>query len=354
MARSSRVTLIDHQLDRSHSSGHDSFMSASDAAPLPRLGEVFFDVRGNSRSMRLSWYADTDVAVFSIWQGGKCTGTFRLPMGDLNRMIEILQRGPERRHGRGAAVGGVGEHGVGDQRGAGYGDSGYDADYNADYKGEYDADYTVAHNAGAHKGPVSEADYESGTYSPGGAHGPGEYGTGEYGGGQYGTADYGGGEYDAGEYGGADYRSGGYVPGEYAAGDYGSGDYGRGEHSSRDFGPGDHGQPRHRDGAASTRGNGAERYGRADSGRPDFEQAQHAPRPAYRHDGDRYQADVTGQRSVPAGEAGYGQQRYEPHYLRPQPDSEPGYLDDPDYRLPADPAARSRHSMGRHSGGQPP
>src|SRR6185437_14525077 len=55
-------------------------MSASDAAPLPRLGEVFFDVRGSSRSMRLSWYADTGIAVFSIWQGGTCTGTFRLAM----------------------------------------------------------------------------------------------------------------------------------------------------------------------------------------------------------------------------------------------------------------------------------
>jgi hypothetical protein len=72
-------------------------MSASDAAPLPRLGEVFFDVRGESRSMRLSWYADTGVAVFSIWQGGTCTGTFRLPIADLPRMVEALQRGP---HGR--------------------------------------------------------------------------------------------------------------------------------------------------------------------------------------------------------------------------------------------------------------
>jgi hypothetical protein len=79
-------------------------MSASDAAPLPRLGEVFFDVRGSSRSMRLSWYADTGVAVFSIWQGGMCTGTFRLPISDLPRMIEILQRGPRggARSGHGA------------------------------------------------------------------------------------------------------------------------------------------------------------------------------------------------------------------------------------------------------------
>jgi hypothetical protein len=70
-------------------------MSASDAAPLPRLGEVYFDVRGESRSMRLSWYADTGVAVFSIWQGGTCTGTFRLPIADLPRMVEALQRGPD-------------------------------------------------------------------------------------------------------------------------------------------------------------------------------------------------------------------------------------------------------------------
>jgi hypothetical protein len=69
-------------------------MSASDAAPLPRLGEVYFDVRGESRSMRLSWYADTGVAVFSIWQGGTCTGTFRLPIADLPRMVDALQRGP--------------------------------------------------------------------------------------------------------------------------------------------------------------------------------------------------------------------------------------------------------------------
>src|ERR1700726_4876270 len=78
-------------------------MSASDAAPLPRLGEVFFDVRGSSRSMRLSWYSDTGVAVFSIWQGGTCTGTFRLPMDDLPRMVDALQRGP-----RGTALPGAG------------------------------------------------------------------------------------------------------------------------------------------------------------------------------------------------------------------------------------------------------
>ena len=68
-------------------------MPGSDPAPLPRLGEVFFDVRGESRSMRLSWYANTGVAVFSIWQGGTCTGTFRLPIDDLTRLVDSLRRG---------------------------------------------------------------------------------------------------------------------------------------------------------------------------------------------------------------------------------------------------------------------
>src|SRR6516225_10076916 len=111
-------------------------MSASDAAPLPRLGEVYFDVRGESRSMRLSWYADTGVAVFSIWQGGTCTGTFRLPIADLPRMVEALQRGP---HGeaRGSrdARGPAEQHGRADQRGRQQREPGPEPD--TGYSGEY-------------------------------------------------------------------------------------------------------------------------------------------------------------------------------------------------------------------------
>src|ERR1700752_1066982 len=100
-------------------------MSASDAAPLPALGEVFFDVRGNSRSMRLSWYADTGIAVFSIWQGGRCTGTFRLPMDDLARMTYILKRGPQRlRAGRQPYYNGAYDSAAYDS--AGYDEAGYE------------------------------------------------------------------------------------------------------------------------------------------------------------------------------------------------------------------------------------
>jgi hypothetical protein len=72
-------------------------MSEPDAVPLPREGEVFFDVRGESRTMRLSWYADSSVAVFSIWQGNRCAGTFRLPFVDLARMVDTLRAGPPSR-----------------------------------------------------------------------------------------------------------------------------------------------------------------------------------------------------------------------------------------------------------------
>jgi hypothetical protein len=348
-------------------------MSASDAAPLPRLGEVFFDVRGNSRSMRLSWYADTDVAVFSIWQGGVCTGTFRLPMGDLSRMIEILQRGPDKRHERGSGRGptvrrvrergisehgvsehgvsehGAGEHGAGQQGDHGYADSGYDPDYEADYNGQYDADYTVA-NASAHNGPASEADYRSGTHGPAsaGEYGGGEYRSGEYRSGDYIPADYGPGEHGSGDYGSGDYGSGDYGSGDYGSGDYGSGDYI--EPSYEDAGYRDGGS---RAGGHRAGGHRAEPSGRDEYGRPDFEQAAYAPRPGYWHEDDRYQADATGQRSVRTDQAGYGQQRFVPPYVHPQPDSsESGYLDESEYRLPADPAAPSRHSADRYGRGQ--
>src|SRR5690349_12371893 len=126
-------------------------MSASDAAPLPRLGEVYFDVRGESRSMRLSWYADTGVAVFSIWQGGTCTGTFRLPIADLPRMIDALQRGP---HGDVREAGGP----PGDPRA------------------------TELHSMpGQHSVPGPQSRTEHGAGHASGQYGPGDYGPGDHG-----------------------------------------------------------------------------------------------------------------------------------------------------------------------------
>jgi hypothetical protein len=170
-------------------------MSASDAAPLPRLGEVYFDVRGESRSMRLSWYADTGVAVFSIWQGGTCTGTFRLPIGDLPRMVEALQRGPhgdardarDPRDARGTAE----QRDRADQRGGlapepdtGHSDPGFSASYAGHppgYGDEPSREYLDQPGRG-HRGEPATTDYredQGGERGRAGAHGrydtPGGY-----------------------------------------------------------------------------------------------------------------------------------------------------------------------------------
>ena len=91
-------------------------MSAPDSGRLPRLGDTFFDVRGGSRSMRVSWFADTGVAVFSIWQGDTCTGTFRLPIDDVSRLVDSLRRGVAGPAEGPAAGGATGPMALGDQR----------------------------------------------------------------------------------------------------------------------------------------------------------------------------------------------------------------------------------------------
>jgi hypothetical protein len=242
--------------------------------------------------MRLSWYADTDVAVFSIWQGGKCTGTFRLPMDDLSRMIEILRRGPEGRSGAGERR--PGERGPVERAPV------ERAPGERGYKGAYEGDNTVVHNPGPRTSPASAADY------------------------QYGTEDYSASDY------GSDYRS---------ADHYGPGDY-NADRPPAEYA--DYGQSR-------TAYHGTDGYGPADYGGPDYGQGSE-----WWQD-DQYQADRTGQRYVPEDDAGYGEERFVPPYVRRGPDSsEPGFMDEPEYGLPADPAGRSRHSAGRHSSGQAP
>jgi hypothetical protein len=141
-------------------------MSEPDAVPLPRDGEVFFDVRGDARSMRLSWYADSNVAVFSIWQGNRCTGTFRLPFADLARMVQTLQSGPP-----------LSGSGQGDFASTSYG--GYDSPRyaSADYDG---AGYQPGAYSGSGYGDLDQqpvtASYQAAGYSD-----PGYAGTGSYG-----------------------------------------------------------------------------------------------------------------------------------------------------------------------------
>ena len=348
-------------------------MSASDAAPLPRLGEVFFDVRGNSRSMRLSWYADTGIAVFSIWQGGRCTGTFRLPMEDLSRMTEILQRGPQRRR---AGSRHDLQHGE-------YEAAGYDG---ADFQGsDYDgADY---HGADYHRTDYHGAD-----------DGAGHEGSG-YDGRQYDGSGYDHGQYDSSGYEGAGQQGGWYDddrPGGYRADEHESaGGYPERTRANRPSAGHDSAGYERSAGYADSAG--YERDARyadslADTGASEATGRYDFPaRPARPEDGGYLGAAADHDGGSVTDLAGYGQQRFVPPYVRssgeaypndnpaagtgrrhttadqaypgdragisaepdryPQPMHSPaGYPSGSDYELAADPAAAPQQPAGRHSG----
>jgi hypothetical protein len=59
--------------------------------PLPSPGDVFTDVRGEDRTMRVSYHADRGVVVVSLWVGGLCRGSFRLAEGEVGRLIDLLE-----------------------------------------------------------------------------------------------------------------------------------------------------------------------------------------------------------------------------------------------------------------------
>jgi len=59
--------------------------------PLPRVGDVFADVRGDDRTMRVSCHEDRGVVVVSLWAGKMCRGSFQLPIGDLPRLRAALE-----------------------------------------------------------------------------------------------------------------------------------------------------------------------------------------------------------------------------------------------------------------------
>ena len=58
-----------------------------DVTPLPRR-ELFTDERGVG--LRVTWHAERDVVVLSLWRDERCTGTFRLPLSDTARLASFL------------------------------------------------------------------------------------------------------------------------------------------------------------------------------------------------------------------------------------------------------------------------
>jgi hypothetical protein len=62
-------------------------------SPLPATGEVFLDARGDGRGLRVSWHPEADVVVLSLWRGGTCAGSFRLPIDEVPELVRVLRDG---------------------------------------------------------------------------------------------------------------------------------------------------------------------------------------------------------------------------------------------------------------------
>jgi len=68
-------------------------MESGEVVPFPSRGEVFLDQRGAARAMRVAWHQELDVVVVSLWHSDRCTGTFRLAVDEVPRLVQALVDG---------------------------------------------------------------------------------------------------------------------------------------------------------------------------------------------------------------------------------------------------------------------
>lgn len=61
---------------------------------LPTSGGVFIDDRGMARALRVTWHPEVQLMVLSLWQGERCTATFRLPAADIPAFVQALLAPP--------------------------------------------------------------------------------------------------------------------------------------------------------------------------------------------------------------------------------------------------------------------
>jgi hypothetical protein len=65
----------------------------SAARPLPAVGSIFFDARGDDRVLRVSWHPEADLVVLSLWRDNVCAATFRLSVEEVPALIQLLREG---------------------------------------------------------------------------------------------------------------------------------------------------------------------------------------------------------------------------------------------------------------------
>jgi hypothetical protein len=61
--------------------------------PLPELGSIYLDARGDERALRVSWHHESGVVVLSLWRDNVCAGSFRLTIDEVPELIELLRAG---------------------------------------------------------------------------------------------------------------------------------------------------------------------------------------------------------------------------------------------------------------------
>jgi hypothetical protein len=57
---------------------------------MPSFGDLFTDLRGEDRTMRVSYHPDRGAVVLSLWNGAVCRGSFRMPVDDVDRLLVLL------------------------------------------------------------------------------------------------------------------------------------------------------------------------------------------------------------------------------------------------------------------------
>jgi hypothetical protein len=60
--------------------------------PMPAMGDLFTDMRGGDRRMRVSYHEGRGVVVVSLWADTACRGTFQLATGDVGRLVALLSQ----------------------------------------------------------------------------------------------------------------------------------------------------------------------------------------------------------------------------------------------------------------------
>lgn len=65
-------------------------MRTDDARILRPSAAAFFDVRDEGRAMRVTWHAERDLFVFSLWRNGRCAATFQLDRDSAPELINSL------------------------------------------------------------------------------------------------------------------------------------------------------------------------------------------------------------------------------------------------------------------------